>query len=466
MKKLFLTLILLSGSCIYPQIDTTLWYPLEVGNYWEYAGMNGDLHFDHLVIGDTVLGDGLKYFVILKTDYTALDYDSQSKFFRRVENESKVYTHNYLLFDFTLNKNELWQVYPWDSLSYRRINDEGEAFYPLTGMNHRFKEFEDVYLILGDTAIIFERKWERVLKGIGEVTIGEWGGTGHLVKAKIGNKIYTQESLAEYYPLQVGNKWLYKTSTYDVGTTPTISYHTKEVIGDTLMDNGKKYFVIKEGNSTYFERFDSTTNEIIRYNDWECGKIDNPIYSLNYVPQNTVEWWYCDSLGNPYQVYYSEHLGPDSSFIEFAKDDLLIKEVGFRKHLGLFYRSIYEVSYSKTVLIGAEINGKVWGTLTDINDEEKINYQFTLSQNYPNPFNPSTTIKFTIPFVETTRRVVSTKLVIYDILGQKIKTLLNKKLSPGSYEVEFDGSNLPSGVYFYKLQYGGWSIAKKMVLLN
>jgi hypothetical protein len=128
MKKLFLTLILLSGSCIYPQIDTTLWYPLEVGNYWEYAGMNGDLHFDHLVIGDTVLGDGLKYFVILKTDYTALDYDSQSKFFRRVENESKVYTHNYLLFDFTLNKNELWQVYPWDSLSYRRINDEGEAF--------------------------------------------------------------------------------------------------------------------------------------------------------------------------------------------------------------------------------------------------------------------------------------------------------------------------------------------------
>jgi hypothetical protein len=113
-------------------------------------------------------------------------------------------------------------------------------------------------------------------------------------------------------------------------------------------------------------------------------------------------------------------------------------------------------------------NGKVWGTLTDINDEEKINYQFTLYQNYPNPFNPSTTIQFTIPNVETPymASLQQTKLIVYDILGREIKVLLNKKLSPGSYEVEFDGSNLPSGVYFYKLQYGGWSIAKKMVLLN
>jgi hypothetical protein len=102
-------------------------------------------------------------------------------------------------------------------------------------------------------------------------------------------------------------------------------------------------------------------------------------------------------------------------------------------------------------------------TVKKIDDLEK---DFTLSQNYPNPFNPSTTIKFTIPFVETTRRVVSTKLVVYDILGREIKVLLNKKLSPGSYEVEFDGSNLPSGVYLYRLMANNCKVTKKMILIR
>ena len=104
--------------------------------------------------------------------------------------------------------------------------------------------------------------------------------------------------------------------------------------------------------------------------------------------------------------------------------------------------------------------------VTSIDEDKELQKSFTLYQNYPNPFNPSTTIQFTIPFVETTRRVVSTKLVVYDILGQKIKTLLNKKLSPGSYEVEFDGSNLPSGVYFYRLTNENYSSTKKMLLLR
>jgi len=104
--------------------------------------------------------------------------------------------------------------------------------------------------------------------------------------------------------------------------------------------------------------------------------------------------------------------------------------------------------------------------VTSVKKVDDLEKDFTLYQNYPNPFNPSTTIKFTIPFVETTRRVVSTKLVVYDILGQKIKTLLNKKLSPGSYEVEFDGSNLPSGVYLYRLTNENYSATKKMLLLK
>jgi hypothetical protein len=76
--------------------------------------------------------------------------------------------------------------------------------------------------------------------------------------------------------------------------------------------------------------------------------------------------------------------------------------------------------------------------------------EFKLSQNYPNPFNPVTKIKFNIPSVGT-RHGVLVQVMVYDILGRIIATLVNDKLNPGSYNIDFNGSSLSSGVYFYKL---------------
>ncbi len=96
---------------------------------------------------------------------------------------------------------------------------------------------------------------------------------------------------------------------------------------------------------------------------------------------------------------------------------------------------------------------------------------FNLHQNYPNPFNPSTKIKFSIPLLRGVdgalgaRRDVS--LIIYDMLGKKITTLVNKQqLAPGNYEVDFDGSKFASGVYFYKLEAGNYKAVKKMILVK
>ncbi|GEM_PF-280011 len=91
--------------------------------------------------------------------------------------------------------------------------------------------------------------------------------------------------------------------------------------------------------------------------------------------------------------------------------------------------------------------------------------QFSLSQNYPNPFNPVTKIKFDLPaFVETTRWVVSLK--IHDILGREVAVLVNEQLRPGSYEVDWDASAFPSGVYFYSITSGSFKETRKMVLLK
>jgi hypothetical protein len=86
--------------------------------------------------------------------------------------------------------------------------------------------------------------------------------------------------------------------------------------------------------------------------------------------------------------------------------------------------------------------------------------EFYLSQNYPNPFNPTTKIKFRIAdfgFVN---------LIVYDILGNEVATLVNEEKSAGGYEVVFDARALPSGVYFYTLRAGSFIASKKMILLK
>ncbi len=87
---------------------------------------------------------------------------------------------------------------------------------------------------------------------------------------------------------------------------------------------------------------------------------------------------------------------------------------------------------------------------------------FILYQNYPNPFNPTTKIKFDIP----ANIVGQTFLSVYDITGREIQTLVNESLQPGSYEVTFDGSNLASGVYFYRIQSEDFVSVKRMVLIK
>ena len=86
--------------------------------------------------------------------------------------------------------------------------------------------------------------------------------------------------------------------------------------------------------------------------------------------------------------------------------------------------------------------------------------EYSLSQNYPNPFNPSTKINFAIP----TTGLVTMK--IYDVLGKEVATLINEVKNPGNYIVEFDGGNLSSGVYFYKIQVGDFSSIKRMILVK
>ncbi len=105
---------------------------------------------------------------------------------------------------------------------------------------------------------------------------------------------------------------------------------------------------------------------------------------------------------------------------------------------------------------------------TLLQDDTKTVTQFALEQNYPNPFNPSTKIKFTIPssVILSGAKNLSVQLIVYDVVGNEVATLVNEQKPAGAYEVEFDASNLSSGIYFYRLVAGSFIQTKKLILLK
>lgn len=99
-------------------------------------------------------------------------------------------------------------------------------------------------------------------------------------------------------------------------------------------------------------------------------------------------------------------------------------------------------------------------TGVEAKDQILIPEKMELSQNYPNPFNPVTTIQYSVP----KNSVVN--LTIYNVMGQKVSTLINGKQDAGVHTVVFNASNIPSGVYFYKLTSGDYSVVRKMILMK
>ena len=92
--------------------------------------------------------------------------------------------------------------------------------------------------------------------------------------------------------------------------------------------------------------------------------------------------------------------------------------------------------------------------------DETNQYIYLLEQNYPNPFNPTTTLEYYLPGLS------KVNLTVYDVLGSEISHLVNEEQKQGNYKIEFNGNELPSGVYFYHLQANDYIQTMKMLLLK
>jgi len=296
------------------------------------------------------------------------------------------------------------------------------------------------------------------------------------------NSLPIPQEILNYYPLAVGNKWVYLIK--DVSWPYTRYYYGfTEVLSDTIAPNGKKYFYLIEDDYFYhpekhfLERVDSLDGKVYRY-------YEDPLLPENEYVAYDLLAEVGDTIITPPPPYYVESrtyvVGVDT-FFKWGLTKLrkhywqyygLYRTFSFTQDIGTDKSTIAVASgyWTESTLQGCIIDGLIYGDTTTVgleDEETPIATTFNLEQNYPNPFNPSTVISYRLPVTS------NVTLKVYDVLGNEIATLVNEEKPAGEYEVEFNAAshsgnvwNLTSGVYFYQLRTGDFIQTRKMVYLK
>jgi hypothetical protein len=190
----------------------------------------------------------------------------------------------------------------------------------------------------------------------------------------------------------------------------------------------------------------TSTDDGISWSDIS-GTVPGPIFSLATAGDTLY-------AATSASVYYTTDLGqmwtqvPNDGFLATPSIHALMVTGGF----------IY-AGMTGSGALGA-YRRAVPGTTSVELTNKTIPDGFALEQNYPNPFNPKTAISFQLPAVS------QTSLIVYDLLGREVATLVNKELEPGSYRVTFDASGLASGMYLYRITAGPFTDARKLLVVK
>jgi len=296
-------------------------------------------------------------------------------------------------------------------------------------------------------------------------------------------------SITNYMPMSVGNVWVYHASAF--GNYCLCNKFIQTKITGTVIKNGKTYYLFQNSVKLiecyvhncidpFFDtnRVDPVSGNIFKYTSSGCSYTPNEIMidSLRARLNDTIH--ISCSTNTDLKCYDTNSVvlfgvsRPAKNFeailFEGSWGHRYVKGIG----LASTGRSALWC-ICNTNILGCVINGIVYGdttfTLLGLDPiSTTIPEEFSLSQNYPNPFNPSTKIKFDIPVFPLMKgaRGMYVRLTIYDLLGREVSTLVNQQLKPGTYEVEFDGTNYPSGVYFYGLTGESFNLTKRLVLIK
>ncbi|MHB9040708.1 MAG: T9SS type A sorting domain-containing protein [Melioribacteraceae bacterium] len=275
----------------------------------------------------------------------------------------------------------------------------------------------------------------------------------------IGYRLQAQElDPYQFFPVNIGDHWEYTQAGPDIiYTVLRDSIDQKDssrfvFFYDPLPYYGANYRIDKNHNVFYLPQFDNwllykldaKVGESWKVKNEDRAKVLNIFQAYVFGKLTTVK-----TIGFFRLTLGDTVITPNSIFMYWQK-------------LAYGFGMISEENGAEqpTLLRGCRINKVVYGT---VNVKENLNdlpLDFTLYQNYPNPFNPATTITFAL------RQSSHVVLKILDVLGKEIQVFADGVYEAGKFEVNFDASKLPSGVYFYNLTTGTNSITKKMLLMK
>jgi hypothetical protein len=261
----------------------------------------------------------------------------------------------------------------------------------------------------------------------------DWNGSAWVNSFK---KFYTYDGnnnqIEEFWILWDNSAWRnYSKTSYTYDGSDSLTELLTQSWDDSVWANEIKYSYTYDGNNNQIETL---------WHRW-----DGFVW-INYI-RDSYKY-----DGNNNQTEWLHQFGEDFGWVNNYK-----------------YSYTYDENNNQTELLWQSWDGSDWVNggksicsymPTDVKESLDEFYDYGLSNNYPNPFNPTTTIKYQIP----EHNLVSIK--VFDILGNEIKTLIDREMSPGKYEVSFDASGFSSGIYFYQIKAGDFNQTKKMILLK
>jgi Secretion system C-terminal sorting domain len=279
-----------------------------------------------------------------------------------------------------------------------------------------------------------------------------------------------QDSLAQYHPLQNGNTWIYHEITGD-----NSFYITKVVVGDSVIA-GDDFQILRQTNS----RDSSVWLTVARYDtSTSCYYVGGPgddqledstttftpgatfgkkPFNTTFLPNRVFEWI---DTGIVLQMMTTTRHIAETVYAQEQET-----QWAYARGFGLVFQiettepgSMIQYSLS---LVYAKIDGIEYGSIPlSVRDHAKdAPGVFQLYQNYPNPFNPTTIISYQLALSE------HVKLELYDLLGRKVRTLVNEYQTAGTHSVNLKADNLSSGVYLHKLSARGLNVTKQLTLIK
>jgi photosystem II stability/assembly factor-like uncharacterized protein len=188
---------------------------------------------------------------------------------------------------------------------------------------------------------------------------------------------------------------------------------------------------------------------------WTTTFFSKPLHDINFPISGTSQIGYC--VGDSGTILKTFNAG-ENWYNQISGTSENLNQV-------YFVDSDFGFAVGENGTILRTTNGG--GPTTRTEDEDFQLYNFELQQNYPNPFNLTTNIGFRIAYLPDGKVGFGfVSLKVYDVLGNEVATLVNEEKSAGEYKIEFNAYNLPSGVYFYRLQAGSFNQIKKMILIK